>query len=410
MLNDSPVKLAVFGGAPIRPSPMPSRRAFAQPELASIVELFNYYDSQDRDFGYQDHFEELYTRAFAKFMGEPDGYADAVCTGSVAVFLAVAALQLPKGAEVIVSPITDPGTITAIIMNQLHPVVADSVENSYNISVESVEEKITKNTKAILVVHAAGQAAAIDKIMQLAQKHNLYVVEDCSQAHGATYRGQQVGTFGDIAAFSTMYRKAHGTGGCGGVVYSKNKNLFNMALAYADRGKPKWRADFQEKDPTTFLFPALNFNQDEISCAIGYKTLEKLPAVIESRIKFVDILSKEMKDNSSSCSVYPMTKEDSPFFVPIFVDLNKISCPKIEFANAIQAEGIVLNPHYKYLVTEWPWAKPYLSGTMSTPRAESCRDRSFNILMNENYGLQEARDIVAAVVKVESYYSRQVKS
>lgn len=391
----------------IRPQGMPQRCAFGEEELEAIKELFSYYQAQQRDFGYQGHYEELYTKKFVEYQQVKEGYADAVCTGTAAVFLAVSALQLPKGAEVIVSPITDPGTITAIIYNQLVPVIADSMKDSYNISVDAIERQITKKTGAILVVHAAGQAASsIIAIQTLAKTRGLFLVEDCSQAHGARHQGRLVGTFGDIAAFSTMYRKAHGTGGCGGVVFSQDQDRFNLALAYADRGKPKWLPGFQEKNPAQFLFPALNLNQDEISCAIGIKTLAKLDSVIQRRNEFVKTLTQYVKESSSLCRVYPMSADDSPFFLPIFVDTARLKCSKIEFANAIAAEGIELNPHYQYIVSEWPWALPYLSGSTACPNATSCRDGSFNILFNERYGLSEAKDIVSAIVKAEKHFSK----
>ncbi len=322
------------------------------------------------------------------------------------VFVAIAALQLPKGSEVIVSPITDPGTITAIIYNQLVPVLADSVPDSYNISPEAIERQINEKTRAILTVHAAGQSAQIAAIQKIAKANKMFLVEDCSQAHGARFDGQLTGTFGDIAAFSTMYRKAHGTGGCGGVVYSRDKERFQLALAYSDRGKPKWLPDFQEKNPATFLFPALNLNQDEISCAIGIKTLAKLNSVIRDRNTFVKRLTQYVMEGTSFCHVYPMTDQDSPFFLPIFVDVERIKCSKIEFAKAVEAEGIVLNPHYQYVVSEWPWAMQHLAGKTAVPNALSCRDRSFNILLNERYGEREAQDIVSAIAKVEKYFAK----
>jgi dTDP-4-amino-4,6-dideoxygalactose transaminase len=385
---------------------MPRRHAFGKAELAAITELFAYYEEQGRDFGYQDHYEKVYTQDFVRWQGFDHAYADAVCTGTVAVFVALAALQLPKGSEVIVSPITDPGTITALIYNQLVPVLADALPDSYNISPASIASRITERTKALLIVHAAGQAAAMGEIMKLARDRGIRVVEDCSQAHGARHHGQLVGTFGDIAAFSTMYRKAHGTGGCGGVVYTRNQDLYNLALAHSDRGKPKWLQDFQEKDPSTFLFPALNLNQDEISCAIGIQTLGKLRDVIKARGAFVKSLAQKVSAGTRFCRVYPMTGDDSPFFLPIFLDVDQITCSKTEFAQAVEAEGIVLNPDYRYLVADWPWAHPYLSGSKECPNARSCRDRSFNILFNEEYGDREAADIAAAIAKVEQHYKK----
>lgn len=396
--------LAIHGGAKVRSEPMPPRMAFGDAEFQAIEELFAHYKNRKCDFGYQDTYERFYTEAFVQYQGV-DGFADAVSTGTAALFVAIAALQLPPGSHVIVSPITDPGTISAIILNQLVPVLADSSPNSYNMGIEQFEERITESTRAVVVVHAAGVAAPVDSISQAARELGIYVVEDCSQAHGAKLNGQKVGTFGDIAASSTMYRKALATGGCGGIVFTRNQELYNLARACADRGKPFWHPDFDAKDSTKFLFPALNFNLDEISCAIGLNSLKKLDETIKKRNHFLQNLNEAINLHSKVCHPTPFSSENSPFFHPIFVDINRISCSKQDFAKAIQSEGVDLNPHYMYAISECPWIKPYLTDDFDCTNALNSRNISFNILFNENYGIKEVEDITAAILKVEQVYS-----
>jgi dTDP-4-amino-4,6-dideoxygalactose transaminase len=405
MTTIGPDVLAIHGGPKVRPEPMPPRMAFGSDEFrVAIDELFEHYRDRRVDPGYQDTFERRYTDAFVRYIGVP-GYADAVSTGSAALFVAIAALQLPRGSHVIVSPITDPGTITAIILNNLVPVLADAMPASYNMGVEQFAARITDATRALVLVHAAGQAAPVDAMLPLALERGILVIEDCSQAHGATLRGRQVGTFGDIAAFSTMYRKAHATGGCGGVVFTRDLERHRLGRAYADRGKPFWQEGFDDKDPTSFLFPALNFNIDEMSCAIGVQSLAALDHVIRRRRAFVDALRESLRRHSAACTLYPLSGNDSPFFLPIFVDTARIRCSKREFARAVRAEGIDLNPHYMYVVGEWPWVQPYLADAFACTNAIACRDSSFNILLNEHYGRREVEDITAAIVKVERHFA-----
>ena len=97
----------------------------------------------------------------------------------------------------------------------------------------------------------------------------------------------------------------------------------------------------------------------------------------------------------------------SPFYFPVIVDVDAISCSKIEFAEAVRAEGIDLNPHYRYVVCEWPYIQPHLADDFDTPNARSIRDRSFNLYLNENYREQESKDCVKAIVKVEKYFKKQ---
>jgi perosamine synthetase len=395
---------AIAGGDPVRRKPMPGRRAIGEGEQAVIQEVIAHYRERGLDPGYQGEFEKRYTDAFVEQMD--GGYADAVATGTAALFVAVAALDLPAGSEVIVSPITDPGSISAIILNRLVPRLADSKPGSYSMGVEQFVARITPNVRAVMVVHSIGQATDITAIVQEAHARGIRVIEDCSQSHGARYKGRPVGTFGDIAAFSAMYRKAHVAGGSGGVVYSRDVDLHRKALAHADRGKARWAADFSDFDPSTFLFPALNLHTDEISCGIGWVSLRRLQDTIMRRLIFVAEVTGRMRDRCTICTPYGYSPSDSPFIYPVIVDPERITCSKLEFAQAVLAEGIGLNPHYRYVVSEWPWLKPYLADDFGTPNALDIRNRSFCLYLNENYGLPEASDCVAAITKIEKHFGK----
>jgi len=379
---------------------MPPRMAFGGAELQAVKEVFDFYKEKRTDFGYQSIFEQRYTDAFVKYMEVP-GFADAVSSGTAALFVALASLQLKPGSHVIVSPITDPGTLSAIILNQLKPVVADAAPDMYNIGVQEFLSRVTDSTKAVVVVHSAGQAAPIAEISRIAADQGIYVVEDCSQAHGAKHKGKKVGTFGDVAAFSTMYRKAHATGGCGGIVFTRNEERYKLVRSYADRGKPFFAPGFDEKDPEKFLFPALNLNADEISCAIGLSSLAKLDDTIHRRLLFLQSLHQEVKRHSRVCKLMAFSKDDSPFFLPIFVDSGKITCPKTEFAELLAEHGVSVNPHYKYVVSEWPWVSSYLAEKHECTNAAACRNQSFNLLFNENCGEDEVKRIVNAILATE---------
>ncbi|HUO44204.1 MAG TPA: DegT/DnrJ/EryC1/StrS family aminotransferase [Burkholderiales bacterium] len=392
-------KLAVAGGKPVRSRPMPPRMAMGPAEIAMLEQAINYYRERNADPGYQDAFEKLYTDEFVAMMG--GGYADSVATGTASVFIALAALDLPKGSEVIVSPITDPGTLSAITMNGLKPRLADSQPNDYNIGVQQFVDRIGPNVSAAVIVHATGQATDIDRIVQEAHARGVKIIEDCSQSHGAQILGRMVGTFGDIAAFSTMNRKTHISSGSGGMVYSRNLDIFRQALAHADRGKPRWIAGFDDRNPETFLFPAMNWNTDELSCAIGLASLRRLRDTIIRRLAFVSELAALLDEMDTMFSLLPWRPTDSPFVLPVFVDLARSKHGKIEIAEAVRAEGIGLNPHYRYVVSEWPWLKPYLADDFGTPEALSSRNRSFCLYVNENYGSEEALDVAAALLKVD---------
>lgn len=395
--------LAVFGGRPYRDKPYPGRRLFDGPELEAVKRVFEYSWDQDRDFGYQGHFEDQYTAAFCDYQG--GGFADGVSSGTAAVFVALNALRPPVGAEIIVSPITDPGSISPIILSGCIPVVADAASGGLNLGPDQLAEVITDRTFAIVLTHTAGRPVDMDPVMDLAAERGLKVVEDCSQAHGALYKGRKVGSFGDAAAFSTMFSKQHATGGCGGLVYTRNQDLYDLIRAASDRGKAFHDPDFNPKNPGQSLMPALNFNLDELSCAIGLSTLAKLDRTIDRRLELCNRLDLGLAD---SAWVKPSSMDDwakpSFFYYPLEFDIEAAPIGKEEFAEAVRAEGVPLNPHYLYVVTEWPWMGPYLKPGNQTPNAVDYRNRSFNILFHERFSEADMDDIAGAIKKVEQAY------
>ena len=217
---------------------------------------------------------------------------------------------------------------------------------------------------------------------------------------------KRVGSFGDIAAFSTMYRKASITGATGGVVFTNNIDIYHQALAYADRGKPRWSESFDDRNPAQYLFPALNLHTDELSCAIGVASITRLEETRLRRLDYVAGVSEMLSNKSKVCMSYGYSKGDSPFIYPIVVNADLIHVDKIGFAKAVLAEGIGLNPHYNYVVAEWPWILPYLSDDFDTPNAKDIRDKTFNLYLNEQYGEKEISDTVGAIIKVEAAYTK----
>jgi perosamine synthetase len=395
--------LAIKGGAPVRTKKMPARFALAEGEISLLMEAINYYKAKGEDPGYQGIYEERYCNEFCEYMG--GGYADGVSCGTAGIWIGLKAFDLEPGAEVLISPVTDSGPLSAIILQGLKPVVIDAAPKSFNIGVEEFLARITPRTRAAVIIHAAGEPVEIDRIVEEAHKRNILVLEDCSQAPGAHWKGTKVGAFGDYAAYSTMYRKNLAAGGSSGIVYSKNFDLYRKGQSHADRGKPVWKsAELDLRNPAHAFFPALNFNTDEIRCAIGLASLRRLQDCIDKRLLFLEQLIAGMKERCQVLTPYKFHKGFSPFYFPIYVDTNKISCTKIEFAEALLAEGIGLGTHYGCLISTWPWAQPYLSDDFVTKNAIEMANTSFNLYVNEQYGEEEVRDTLEAMSKVEAHF------
>jgi dTDP-4-amino-4,6-dideoxygalactose transaminase len=398
------LSLAIHGGARTREAPMPPRRAFGPEELSAVQRVFARSLEFGQDFGYQGQAEAEYTSAFVDYLGA-GGFADAICSGTAGLYVTLAALALPKGSHVLLSPVTDPGTVNAVLLNGLVPVLVDAEPGSYNIGREQLEARVTTEAVALLVVHVNGTPAPMDGLMEVARRRGLRVVEDCSQAHGASLDGRKVGTFGDVAVFSTMYSKNHATGGCGGVVFTRDEGLYRLVRAHADRGKPFWEPGFSDRDPGTYLFPALNLNQDELSCAIGLSSLSRLDDVRSRRVAFLQKLRAALLQRSRACLPAAVPDTLSPFFHVIQVESTLLTCSKVDFARALQAEGIPVRPHYPQVVSEWAYLKPHLHDAFPCPNAVAYRDSVFHLLFNENYGDEELADIVAAIEKLERVYA-----
>ena len=399
--------LAIYGSRPVRIKKMPPRKVFDKAELNMVKKVFKHSWKTGVDFGFQGKFEDIFTRDFCKYHG--GGYADAVSSGGAAIYVALKSLYLKPGSHVIVSPTCNPGGIMPIAIQDIKMIIPDSEKGSFNISPKQFLRSITSKTKAAVLTHLGGHPIEMDQIMKIAKKNNIKIVEDCSQAHGATYKGKKIGTFGDIAAFSNGYSKQLAAGGTAGIIYTKNKSLYWKSRSIADRGKPFEQSNFNFRMTTDFLFPSHNLNADEISCAIGTSVLKKLPSIIGNRHKIVEKLNKKIKkqcDVVYDTNLEPKRCKSSYFFHTLGVDLKKISTTKVEFAKAIAAEGILINYDYRDITCEWKWTPNYTVNFKKSSNAINFRDRTFNLLFNERYNDNDIDDIVKSILKVEKYYSK----
>jgi perosamine synthetase len=397
--------LAIHGGSPVRTERMPPRYALGPDEIAELHKAIDFYKDQGEDPPYQGPYERKFCDAFSAYQG--GGYTDAVSAGTAGIYVGLKALQLPEGSDVMISPVTDSGPLNCIIEQGLMPVVVDSAPDSYNVGLQQFIERITPNTSAFVIIHAGGEPVPeIAEIAAEAKKRGIKLLEDCAQAIGAEINGQKTGRFGDIAAFSTMYRKNLAAGASSGLVYALDKEIYDLALSYADRGKPVWRSDVDLRDPGHAFFPALNWNSDDLSCAIGLASLRRLDDTNAGRHYFLRQLVERLETESQVCSPYAYHDGFAPFYFPVFVDIDAIACSKIEFADAVASEGIGLGNVYGCLVSTWKWAQSYLSDDFVTENALHTRDTCFHLYLNENYGTQEVDDVIAAIRKVETHFAK----
>tara|TARA_B100001121_G_C18695247_1_gene624758 strand:+ start:809 stop:2038 length:1230 start_codon:yes stop_codon:yes gene_type:complete len=401
-------KLFIKNGKKVRTKPMPPRLAFGKKEQSKLLQVIRYYSKKKLDPQYKGKFEQEFQKKFNKYMG--GGSTLLLSSGTAAAFVAIESLNLKKGSEVIVSPFFEAGPMSALIKLGFQPIVADSSSVSLNTNLEEIKKKISKKTSAIFLVHSAGEPAEVNKIYNYAKRKKIKLIEDVSQSPGGSVNGKKLGAFGDVCCISAMFTKTLTTCGSGGIIYTKNLKTYKNILAHSDRGKPVWKKNSDRRDPSQNLFPALNWNINEFSSSIATESLKRLDITNKKRLWAIKLIMNLLRKKSKVCRGYNFKQNSSPYFFPIWVDTNKISCSKIKFANAIKAEGIELNPHYKFLCSDWKWTKKYLKNKINTPNAKKVRDTSFNLFVNENFKIREINDVISAILKVEKFYYKNERN
>lgn len=410
-------KLAVNGGEKTILTPLQARHNFGVEERAAVLALMDEAIQSGNMFGYEGPQEEAFRKEFAEFLG--GGYADGVNSGTNAVYVAIKALQLPLFSEVIVGCVTDPGGMMPVVMNNCIPVIADTMPGSFNTGAAMIEPLITPRTSAIVVAHIGGEPADMPEIMALARRHGLKVVEDCAQSHMARINGRNVGTFGDIGAFSLMFGKHMCVGGQGGAVFTKSEDLYWRIRRAADRGKP-----FNLPAGSTNVIPAINCNMDELHAVIGRVQLRKLPDLVARRKAFVKLLTEKGMDKLKAVKIpeLPPWAGHCYWWWKLRVEVSRLNCSRDEFFAALLAEGLLINPNYRTALPatmdwfrnrsgQFPWNAPQYKGDpkqeFPCPNADAAMNEHFYLVVYESWGEPEAELIIRALRKVESVMTRQ---
>ncbi|MBZ5570397.1 MAG: DegT/DnrJ/EryC1/StrS family aminotransferase [Acidobacteriia bacterium] len=294
--------LAVDGGQPVRKAPFAPWPHFEPDEIEAATRVLqsgkvNYWTGDEgRQFE-----KEFAAQAGCK-------YAVALANGTVALELALHALGIGPGDEVIVPSRTFIASASCVVMRGATPVLADVDEHSQNLTVDTIRPLLTPHTRAIIAVHLAGLPCEMDPILALAREHRVHVVEDCAQAHGATYKGRPVGSLSDVAAFSFCQDKIMTTGGEGGMITTNNKEIWDLAWSFKDHGK-SYDAVYNRKHLPGFRWLhesfGTNWRLTEFQSALGRVLLRKLPGMVEIRRRNAAILAQGFRQHSALRVIRP---------------------------------------------------------------------------------------------------------
>lgn len=271
-------------------SPWPS---FTEEEANAVRDVIlsnkvNYWTGQEcREF----------EKEFAAWTGSK--YAIALSNGTLALDVALKALGIGVGDDVIVTPRTFLASASTVVTAGANPVFADVDLNSQNITADSIAKVLTPNTRAVIVVHLAGMPADMDPIMDLAKEHGFFVIEDCAQAHGAIYKGRSVGSLGHVGAWSFCQDKIMTTGGEGGMVTTNDDHLWQFMWSYKDHGK-SFDAIYNRQHPEGFRWVHESFGTNwrmlEVQAVIGRIQLQRMPEWTKLRQRNAAMLNESVSD------------------------------------------------------------------------------------------------------------------
>lgn len=414
------VALAINGGPRVVQKPLPdfknaSGRSLGDEELQELRDVL---DSGALAYICGTKVGE-FERAFASAYGAK--FAVSASSGTAALHIALLYLNPEPGDEVIMSPITDMGAAIPVMAQLAIPVFVDVRPEDQNIDPQKIEAAISSRTKAIMVTHIYGNPADMDAIMAIARKHNLFVIEDCAQAHLTRYKGQLVGTLGHLGCFSFQQSK-HMTTGDGGMVISNEDSRFGRELRLCmDKAWPR------SKGGRDHLFLAPNYHMTELQAAVGLAQLRKLPRLVEARRRAGDRLSQLLSSCKGVRAIEVDTSHTSTYFFYSFtVDLDALSVKGAEFVSALNAEGVSCFlgypgkiPLYKYPVIKnaQTFGSSGLPFTLAAPgrnwnyddnlcpNAERLCQQTVCLWWNEKLSDEHVDEISAAIHKVADAFA-----
>lgn len=279
-----------------------------------------------------------FERVVADYVGAK--YAVAVSSGTAALHIAVLALGIKAGDEVITSPITFAASSNCVLYCGGKPVFADIDNLTYNINPDDIESKINGNTKAIIPVHFTGQPCDMDKIHQIAKKYNLLIIEDAAHALGAKYKDKMIGSLSDMTVFS-FHPIKHITTGEGGMAVTDNEELYNKLKLFRSHGIA--RDDSTEPWYYEQLELGYNYRISDIQCALGISQMKKIDKFIKRRKEIANKYNDAFKNYKNIIIPHQLEDCDSSWHLYVIQLLQK---DRDEIFNMLRQEGIGVNVNY----------------------------------------------------------------
>jgi dTDP-4-amino-4,6-dideoxygalactose transaminase len=412
--------LAINGGTPVRTKPWldmyPGGMLYDEEEVNAAIKVLK-AQSPFRHYGIDPQFQvDAFEREMAEFIGTK--HALGVASGSTALTVALGALGIGPGTEVIIPALMWVSVVNAVVHLRGVPVLCD-IDNTWNMDPNRLESCITPRTKAIVVIHMAGTVADIEPICAIAQKHSLPILEDCSQAAGASIKGKKVGSFADIAMFSLQYNKNF-TCGEGGMITTSNEDLYRKCISFQDVGFERDEDGLSVPKNAPFESFGVGCRMDEIRGAVGLVQLKKLPKTCEMMRKHQKKIKNALSDITDIKWRRIVDPDGDSGFCLGWSFENALLTKS--FIEAMRKEGIpVSNPpggvhQYRYITTLMskkpvttegcPWSCPFNSESNMQytpdmmPKSNEILDKSVMLTMPPLLTEEDEEDVIKAFRKV----------
>ncbi|HEY7210259.1 MAG TPA: DegT/DnrJ/EryC1/StrS family aminotransferase [Bryobacteraceae bacterium] len=382
--------LALLGGIPVRRKPFAAWPVFDETERAAVLEVLE----SGSWGGYSSKVPE-FEQAFAGWHGARFGIS--ASNGTVTLEAALIAAGIGPGDEVIVPPITFIATATAVLRVGAVPVFVDIEPAAYNLDPGRISEAITPATRAIIPVHFAGHPADMDALLEIARTHNLILIEDAAHAHGASWNGRKVGTFGHFGSFSFQQSK-NMTAGEGGILITSDPDLAGRARSFCNQGRRQGGAWYEHATLGT------NYRLTGWQAAILLAQLARLPEQMEKRARNLAVLNRAL---AKSGVVVPPAVDSRVTGHGLYLYIMRLNTAALgdvstdAFVEALRAEGIPGISRYPHPIYANRVFHSFAHKRLNCPEAERfCRECfwiSHEILLAEE---EDLADFVRAVEKV----------
>ena len=399
---------AIAGGKPAKSKPYGKFKRYGDEEMQQLKEAL------DQGSLFYAHGKKVFAleKAFAQKVQAKHAVASTSCTA--AIHAACMGAGISPDDEVIVPPITDMGTVLPVMWQGAVPIFVDLDPRTYNLDPSAVEKAITPKTKAIIPVHLAGNACDMKALKAIADKHKLWMIEDCAQSHGCTYDGKPVGTVGQMGCFSYNEFK-HISCGDGGITVTNDEKLAVKLRLATDKGYNR-APNITRRDPT---FMAANYRMTELQGAVALAQLAKLDFIVNSRRSWCERLTKRLANFPGI--LLPRTQEGcehSYWFYMLRAVPDELGASTDEFTSALKAEGLPVAAHYiQRPVYQYPLftdhsafehgEHPYKRidyKNVKCPVAEKILETCVILSINEGYTDQDLEETVKGFERVVHWF------